>query len=646
MQPRQLVILSGDNDWLHAQLSPLLFSLSAQSAVLFFDENIAPLFSLPAITPIPFFKAKNQLGSEQQWIFYDARHSFNLDTLAIAAGTLQAGGFLFLLFNHWQRLAHQIDLDSQRWSGVPEGIATPNFVQFFHQIVQKYGFPIYQQENAAQFVLPNPLINSKPQTTSHLATIDQQRILEQILTAPKAINVITAKRGRGKSALAGLLAARLPNVLITAPNKSAVQILQDFSAKPLDFITPDELAEKLQQNPELFRSRWLIIDEAAMLPLPLLRQLCQGFLHVLCTTTVQSYEGTGRGFWLKFMQKNDRTLQHFTLTEPLRWRADDLIEPFIEDLLLLNAEEHLSQPNFYSQATIDLQWQTQQTLFHQGNYQDFYGLLTLAHYKTSPVDLRRLLDGTKQRFLLAKSDHHLIGGAWLLEEGGMADASLIESIMQGVRRPKGNLVAQMLCQYGLQEAACRLKSLRISRIAIQPKWQNQGIGQGLIATLDHNLAVDFLSVSFGYAEELAYFWQKCGFELVYVGEHKEASSGCYTAIGVKGLSHAGKAFCAKLKAQFQRDIGLAFHPMAEKLASPPLDWTLNLQDRNALHYFAYYQRSLAATIPAIRRLLATVELDKMPLLSHYCQLKSPPTTGKKQWLQACRAEVKQLLQKP
>ncbi len=40
---------------------------------------------------------------------------------------------------------------------------------------------------------------------------------------------------------------------------------------------------------------------------------------------------------------------------------------------------------------------------------------------------------------------------------------------------------------------------------------------------------DYLSVSFGYTAELWRFWQRCGFTLVRLGTHREASSGGYTA---------------------------------------------------------------------------------------------------------------------
>ncbi len=50
---------------------------------------------------------------------------------------------------------------------------------------------------------------------------------------------------------------------------------------------------------------------------------------------------------------------------------------------------------------------------------------------------------------------------------------------------------------------------------------------------------DYLSVSFGYTPELWRFWQRCGFILVRLGTHREASSGCYTAMALFPLSAAG-----------------------------------------------------------------------------------------------------------
>ena len=102
--------------------------------------------------------------------------------------------------------------------------------------------------------------------------------------------------------------------------------------------------------------------------------------------------------------------------------------------------------------------------------------MTLAHYRTSPLDLRRLFDANSQCFFTAENEQDLLGAVWALKEGGIEDAALIEAIQQGTRRPKGNLVPQALCFHAQQQKACELHALRISRIVVQPMWQQHGIG--------------------------------------------------------------------------------------------------------------------------------------------------------------------------
>ena len=384
-----------------------------------------------------------------------------------------------------------------------------------------------------------------------------------------------------------------------------------------------------------------------MIPLDLLNCLTSAFRHILCTTTIHSYEGTGRGFVLKFMKNIDRTFQQFGLTKPLRWAQGDLLEAFIDDLLLLQAEDELPQPDYTENADIQMRFVPQAELIKQPEtLYGFYGLLTLAHYRTSPLDLRRLFDAPQQRFLLAESSEGLLGCVWATEEGGLCDEQLIQDICRGVRRPRGNLAAQMLAfQYDLPQA-CELTSLRISRIAVQPKWQQKGIGRRLIEHFAMAAEVDFLSVSFGYTTELANFWQQCGFVLVLLGEHKESSSGCYTTLALRPLTEAGNILTDKVVRDFRRNIGLSFHPLAEKFPFPP-DWQLNQSDWQILQNFADFNRTLSSSLPAIRRLLAVYGGKHCPLLEKYCtqQQKNEQIDAKKQWLRQCRAEVGNLLQK-
>ena len=583
---------------------------------------------------IAFSKATNLLGQEFEHILFDARNGIHLEALAIAAGTLKMGGTLCLALSDWENLSQQPDQDSLRWNGNQSAIATPNFIYHFKQCIERYHFPILREESAVEFP-PIFYFNEYHKN----ATLAQQQIIETILQADQDIYFLTAKRGRGKSALLGMLANQIQApVYLTAPNKSAVHSVIEFSEGGIEFIAPDELAIRLQNEPEFSQSAWLLVDEAAMIPLPLLQEYSQYFQHIVFSTTIHSYEGTGRGFELKFKRKIHRTFQHFELKQPLRWQENDPLEHFIDDLLLLNAEDDFQQ--FPFQPHLPYQIREVQKPHHIA---DFYGLMTLAHYRTSPLDLRRLLDGENQRFYFAEYQQNLLGAIWVLEEGNMTDDELIIQIQQGKRRPKGNLVPQALCFHENLSQACKLRSLRISRIAVQPSWQKQGIGQNLMKFMD-NSEVDFLSVSFGYTDELAKFWQKCGFVLVHLGEHQEASSGCYSAIALKGISKEGLALVDTAHKQFQRNIPLSFHPFAINFEQNQLDWQLDEFDWESLKNFANFHGTLFSSVPAIRRLLKLDGKENFPLISAYLTKKQLPINKKKgvEWL---RLEIKQYLER-
>ena len=583
---------------------------------------------------IAFSKATNLLGQEFEHILFDGRNGIHLEALAIAAGTLKMGGTLCLVLSDWENLSQQPDQDSLRWNGNQSVIATPNFIDHFKQCIDRYHFPILREKSSVEFP---PVFYSNEHHKN--ATLAQQQIIETILQAEQDIYFLTAKRGRGKSALLGMLANQIQvPVYLTAPNKSAVHSVIEFSEREIEFIAPDELTIRLQHEPEFSQSAWLLVDEAAMIPLPLLQEYSQYFQHIVFSTTIHSYEGTGRGFELKFKWKIHRTFQHFELKQPLRWQENDPLEDFIDDLLLLNAEDEFQQ--FLFQPHLPYQIREVQKTHHIA---EFYGLMTLAHYRTSPLDLRRLLDGENQRFYFAEYQQNLLGAIWSLEEGNMADDELIIQIQQGKRRPKGNLVPQALCFYENLSQACKLRSLRISRIAVQPNWQRKGIGQNLMKFIE-NSSVDFLSVSFGYTDELAKFWQKCGFVLVHLGEHQEASSGCYSAIALKGLSKEGLALIDTAYKQFQRNIPLSFHPLSINFEQNQLDWQLDEFDWVSLKNFANFHRTLFSSVPAMRRLLKLAGKENFPLISAYLTKKQLPINKKKgvEWL---RLEIKQYLER-
>ena len=638
---RALLILVGEDDFLAHQLN---HNLSLKSAVWIGD--VSPHFTSQSY--FPFSKTKNLLGSEFPAIIYDARQGINLDALAMAAGTLQDGGQLLLLLNHWADLANQPDSDSLRWSGEKHAINTPHFIAFLQEKIAKYNFPVYQSMPLT-LALPIP---QKDRSTHCQPTLEQAHLLQQMAETEEAILIVTAKRGRGKSALAGLFAkqqvAQNQPVMLTAPNKSAVNIFNEFAGAEIIFMPPDELSQNLSEAPQQFANYWLFVDEAAMIPLDILFRLTNTFKRVVLTTTIHSYEGTGRGFLLKFMAKTDRTLRHFELFTPLRWQADDKLEAFIDDLLLCGCEDRLPQPPYDSVLAEQIQISHCKRIPHE-QIESVYGLLTLAHYRTSPLDLRRLLDAPQQQFYLAQAHDALLGCVWAVPEGGGTDKTLIRQIRRGERRPHGNLVAQMLCfQAGLEEA-CELRSLRISRIAVQPNWQQQELGQRLIGQIKQQQikqqgAVNFLSVSFGYTPELLAFWQKCGFILVHFSESKEASSGCYSVVALCPLSEEGRAFVQQAEKQFQRNLPLSLHPLATQFARTEIDWALDSTDWQLLNDFADFYLPLSSALPSIQRLIKSADELPFPLLADYCK-QPEKRPNKKTWLENCRLEVKKWLQK-
>lgn len=91
--------------------------------------------------------------------------------------------------------------------------------------------------------------------------------------------------------------------------------------------------------------------------------------------------------------------------------------------------------------------------------------------------------------------NEIAGALWLVDEGGLSQ-ELSQAVWAGLRRPRGNLVAQSLAAHGSNPLAATLRGRRVSRIAVHPARQREGTGQQLIAgALQYTQDLDYLSVS-------------------------------------------------------------------------------------------------------------------------------------------------------
>ena len=588
---RRLLVLSGEERWC-------------------FDHALKLRDALPGdwlwISPQP--DAENHcspsalqtlLGREFRHAVFDARHGFDAAAFAALSGTLKAGSWLVLLLPVWDEWENQPDADSLRWSDCPDPIATPHFVQHFKRVLTANNDAILWRQNQ-----PFSLAHFTPRTDWHPATgapqPEQQQLLQQLLTMPPGVAAVTAARGRGKSALAGQLISRIAgSAIVTAPAKAATDVLAQFAGEKFRFIAPDALLASDEQ------ADWLVVDEAAAIPAPLLYQLVSRFPRTLLTTTVQGYEGTGRGFLLKFCARFPH-LHRFELQQPIRWAQGCPLEKMVSEALVFDDENftHTPQGNIVISAFEQTLWRSEPETPLK-----VYQLLSGAHYRTSPLDLRRMMDAPGQHFLQAAGGNEIAGALWLVDEGGLSQ-ELSQAVWAGFRRPRGNLVAQSLAAHGSNPLAATLRGRRVSRIAVHPTRQREGTGRQLIAgALQYIHDLDYLSVSFGYTEELWRFWQRCGFVLVRMGNHREASSGCYTAMALLPMSDAGKQLAEREHYRLRRDAQALAQWNGEMLPVDPLnDAVLSDDDWLELAGFAFAHRPLLTSLGCLLRLLQTSEL--------------------------------------
>ena len=588
---RRLLVLSGEEGWC-------------------FDHALKLRDALPGdwlwISPQP--DAENHcspsalqtlLGREFRHAVFDARHGFDAAAFAALSGTLKAGSWLVLLLPVWEEWENQPDTDSLRWSDCPDPIATPHFVQHFKRVLTADNDAILWRQNQ-----PFSLAHFTPRTDWHPATgapqPEQQQLLQQLLTMPPGVAAVTAARGRGKSALAGQLISRIAgSAIVTAPAKAATDVLAQFAGEKFRFIAPDALLASDEQ------ADWLVVDEAAAIPAPLLHQLVSRFPRTLLTTTVQGYEGTGRGFLLKFCARFPH-LHRFELQQPIRWAQGCPLEKMVSEALVFDDENftHTPQGNIVISAFEQTLWRSEPETPLK-----VYQLLSGAHYRTSPLDLRRMMDAPGQHFLQAAGENEIAGALWLVDEGGLSQ-ELSQAVWAGFRRPRGNLVAQSLAAHGSNPLAATLRGRRVSRIAVHPARQREGTGRQLIAgALQYTQDLDYLSVSFGYTGELWRFWQRCGFVLVRMGNHREASSGCYTAMALLPMSDAGKQLAEREHYRLRRDAQALAQWNGEMLPVDPLnDAVLSDDDWLELAGFAFTHRPLLTSLGCLLRLLQTSEL--------------------------------------
>ncbi|XP_078405701.1 RNA cytidine acetyltransferase [Cetorhinus maximus] len=392
-------------------------------------------------------------------------------------------------------------------------------------------------------------------------TLDQAKA---VLTFIEAISektlrstvALTAARGRGKSAalglaIAGAVAFGYSNIFVTSPSPDNLHTLFEFVFKGFDALQYQEhLDYEIVQslNPEfnkavvrvniykehrqtiqyihpadavkLGQAELVVIDEAAAIPLPLVKKLLGPYL-VFMASTINGYEGTGRSLSLKLIQQlrqqtnqsqvnmtaenkttstaklsTVRSLHEVSLHEAIRYAPGDPVEKWLNDLLCLDC---LNIPRIISGCPLpekcDLYYVNRDTLFcyHKASEAFLHRLMSLyvaSHYKNSPNDLQLLSDAPAHHLFCLlppvqptqNSLPEVLAVIQVALEGEISRQSVMNSLSRG-KKAFGDLIPWTVSEQFQDPDFGSLSGGRIIRIAVHPDYQGMGYGSRAVELL-------------------------------------------------------------------------------------------------------------------------------------------------------------------
>ncbi|KAG8045079.1 hypothetical protein GUJ93_ZPchr0008g12481 [Zizania palustris] len=368
-------------------------------------------------------------------------------------------------------------------------------------------------------------------------------ILDKSLRSTVAL---LAARGRGKSAalglaIAGSITAGYSNIFVTAPSPENLKTLFDFVCKGLNVL---EYKEHLHYDvvksadPELKKAtiqinvykqhrqtiqylkphdhgklsqvELLVIDEAAAIPLPIVKSLLGPYL-VFLSSTVNGYEGTGRSLSLKLLQQlesqsqpsvpsdgpnSSRLFKKIELNESIRYASGDPIESWLNELLCLDLSNSI--PNISRlphPKECDLYYVNRDTLFSYHKESEIFlqrmmALYVASHYKNSPNDLQLMADAPAHHLFVLlgpvdESKNQLPDILCVIQvclEGQISRKSAMRSLSEG-HEPSGDQIPWKFCEQFQDNVFPSLSGARIVRIAVHPSAVRLGYGSAAVDLL-------------------------------------------------------------------------------------------------------------------------------------------------------------------
>lgn len=420
------------------------------------------------------------------------------------------------------------------------------------------------------------------------ATLDQQRAFSSMieaLTERKRAFILTANRGRGKSAVIGLALARIltktriKRAIITSPNLEGVQTLFEFLMRGLEaigveyeplirngmiidvrfrggnafFLTPDSAAE--------VSVKLKVVDEAAAIPISTLFRILNTSRFAIFSSTIHGYEGAGRGFTLRFLRRirnSNLPYSEERMEEPIRYPPGDPVESWLYDVLLLNAEPGEPPRGDLEQAVFEA---LDLSSVEESFLRKFYGIYVLAHYRNRPNDLATLLDAPHHFARVLKLGEEPVVSLHVAEEGGLPN-SVLEDMVRGKRDLPGHMIPSRVVLHYDFKSFGRLRGWRIVRIATHPDLQGKGFGTKALEELEgeaRSKEIDWVGAGFGTTAELLRFWVRNGYVPLHISPKRNPVSGEYSVLVVKPLSGKAENLVGEVVKEFKRRLLNSLH---------------------------------------------------------------------------------------
>lgn len=258
----------------------------------------------------------------------------------------------------------------------------------------------------------------------------------------------------------------------------------------------------------------LVIDEAAAIPLPVVKSLFGPYLLFLAST-VNGYEGTGRALSMKLLAQlreastkggsGARALTETSLSEPIRYAPGDGVETWLNRLLLLDTADAIppapAQLPHPSECEL---WEVDRDTLFSGHraaeevLRRCWSLYVAAHYRNTPNDLQLLSDAPAHRIFALLGPVAAEGASTLPDvlcvlqvalEGRVSRQSAMQSLRSGVS-PSGDMIPYTILTQFQDSGFAQLSGARIVRVAVHPGLQRGGYGSRAVELLSLYCAGD------------------------------------------------------------------------------------------------------------------------------------------------------------